>query len=123
MRTLLWKYSVFNVSTIRSSSDQLLVSWLIPLLEGVLFAALAFARGRRYAFSSGRLRLWTATGFALGPLGYAVMLSLLEWPAFENCSECGRSRLVTRDNCEHCSKPFTSPHTDGTEVFEPLTSN
>jgi hypothetical protein len=107
----------------RAPPEQLLASWLIPILEGILFAALAFARSRRYSFSTARLSLWTAIGFALGPLGYALMLSLQEWPAFENCSECGRSRLVTRDNCEHCSKPFTSPHTDGTEVFEPLTSN
>ena len=105
---------------VQLSSEQRLVSWLIPLLEGVLFAALAFARGRRYAFSSGRLSLWTAIGFALGPLGYALMLSLLEWPAFENCPGCGQSRLVTRESCEHCSKPFTAPRADGTEVFEPL---
>jgi ABC-type transport system involved in multi-copper enzyme maturation permease subunit len=123
MRTLLWKHSIFTVSTIRSSPKQLLVSWLIPLLEGVLFAALAFARGRRYAFPAGRLSLWTAIGFALGPLGFALMLSLLEWPALENCPACGRPRLVTRDSCEHCSKPFTSPQADGTEVFEPITSN
>jgi hypothetical protein len=122
MRTLLWKHSIFNVSTIQSSSNQLLVSWLIPLLEGVLFAALAFARSRRYAFSSARLGLWTAIGFALGPLGYALMLSLLEWPALEKCPACGRPRLVTRERCEHCSRPFAAPLPGGTEVFEPITS-
>ena len=123
MRTVLRKHSIFDDSFVRSSSDQLLVSWLIPLLEGVLFAALAFARGRRYAFSAGRLGLWTAIGFALGPGGYVLMLSLLEWPVLENCPECGRPRLVTRDICEHCSKPFTSPHAGGTEVFEPIRSS
>ena len=123
MRTLLSKYSIFRDAFIQPSPGQRLVSWLIPLLEGVLFAALAFSRGRRYAFSRGRLFLWSATGFALGPLGYALMLSLLEWPAFEKCSACSRPRLVTRDNCEHCSKPFSLPHADGTEVFEPVPSN
>jgi len=122
MRTLLWKHSIFNVSTIQSSPNQLLVSWLIPLLEGVLFAALAFVRGRRYAFHAARLSLWTAIGFALGPLGFALMLSLVEWPALENCPACGRSRLVTRESCEHCNKPFLSPGADGTEVFEPIPS-
>jgi hypothetical protein len=121
MRTLWWKHSIFNDYFVRSSRNQLLVSWLIPLLEGILFAALAFARGRRYAFSAGRLSFWTAMGFALGPLGFALMLSLLEWPAFEKCPECGRSRLVTRDSCEHCSKPFTSPLANGTELFEHMT--
>jgi hypothetical protein len=121
MRTLWWKHSIFNDYFVRSSRNQLLVSWLIPLLEGILFAALAFARGRRYAFSAGRLSFWTAMGFALGPLGFALMLSLLEWPAFEQCPECGRSRLVTRDSCEHCSKPFTSPLANGTELFEHMT--
>jgi hypothetical protein len=120
MRVLLRRYSIFDDAFIRVSLGQFLASWLIPLIEGVLFAALAFARCRRYAFSTGRLRLWTAIGFALGPLGFALMLSLLEWPAFENCPVCNRSRLVTRDSCEHCSKPFNSPHADGTEVFEPI---
>jgi hypothetical protein len=118
---ILRKHSIFDVSFIRPSPEQLLVSWLIPLLEGILFAALAFARGRRYAFSAGRLSFWTAMGFALGPLGFALMLSLLEWPAFEKCPECGRSRLVTRDSCEHWSKPFTSPLANGTELFEHMT--
>jgi len=122
MRIPLRKHSNFDVFFIRSSPAQRLVGWLIPMLEGVLFAALAFARGRRYAFSAGRLTLWTAIGFALGPLGFALMLSLLEWPAFEKCPACGRPRVVSRDYCEHCAKPFTLPHTDGTEVFDPITS-
>jgi hypothetical protein len=97
MWVILRKHSIFDVSFIRPSPDKLLVSWLIPLLEGILFAALAFARGRRYAFSAGRLSLWTAIAVAFGPLGFALMLSLLEWPAFEKCPECGRDRLATRE--------------------------
>jgi hypothetical protein len=123
IRTLLWNRSIFYFSRTQHSPGLLLAWWLIPFLEGLLFAALVFARARRYAFSSRRLGLWTAIGFLLGPLGYALMLSLLEWPAFENCPDCGRSRLVTRPNCEHCSKPFPPPDFDGTEVFEPIPLN
>jgi hypothetical protein len=123
MRMLRWEDSLFRASNIRHSTGQLLTWWLIPFLEGALFAALAFTRGRRFAFSSRRLSLWTTICFLLGPLGYSLMLSLLEWPALEKCPACGRSRLVTRDYCEHCSKPFHSPDVDGTEVFEPIVSN
>ena len=115
--------SIWNNSAIELTPYQLLVSWMIPIFQGVLFASLAFARGRRYAFPRGRLGFWTAMGLAFGPLGFALMMSLLEWPAFEKCPGCGRSRLVTHDNCEHCRNPFTRPHVDGTEVFEPVTSN
>jgi hypothetical protein len=123
IRTLIWNHSILGITTIRHSTGQLLAWWIIPFLEGVLFAALAFSRGRRHAFSNRRLALWTAVGFVLGPLGYVLMLSLLEWPAFEICPACGRSRLVTRDSCEHCSEPFLSPDFDGTEVFEPIALN
>jgi hypothetical protein len=98
---ILRKHSIFDVSFIRPSPEQLLVSWLIPLLEGILFAALAFARGRRYAFSAGRLSLWTA-----------IAVSQV------------RSRPPSHTGgCEYCNKPFTLPHADGTEVFEPVTTS
>jgi hypothetical protein len=123
MHTLMWKRSIFNTSCMQFLAGQRLVSLLIPILECVLFTGLAFARGRRYVFSNRRIGLWTAIGFALGPLGFALMLALREWPAFETCSECGLTRLVTHESCEHCSNPFTSPQADGTEVFEPIASS
>jgi len=83
-------------------------------------ALLAFARGRKYAFAAGRLSLWTIVGFALGPLGFLLMLSLIEWPAMEKCTSCGRQRLVTHECCDHCASPFTPPQSDGTEIFEPI---
>jgi len=66
-----------------------------------------------FAFPGGRLGLWTAIGFTRGPFGFVGMLSVLEWPALEEVPACGRSSMVTRDSCEHCSKPFTPPRADG----------
>ena len=106
------KISEWTVSSFRSP-NRLLAAWLMAFYEGVLFAALAFARGRRDAFPAGRLGLWTAIGFTRGPFGFVGMLSVLEWPALEEVPACGRSSMVTRDSCEHCSKPFTPPRADG----------
>jgi predicted amidophosphoribosyltransferase len=56
--------------------------------------------------------------FLLGPLGYLLMLVLIEWPARESCPACSRKRVVTRERCEHCGEPFAAQPKDGTEIFE-----
>jgi F0F1-type ATP synthase assembly protein I len=100
------------------SQSQRTVSWLLPILSSLVSAAAIFARGRKFAFTNGRLTTWTVLGFILGPFGFLLMLSLVEWPVRERCPACGRMRVVTHEHCEHCSKPFAPPHPDGTEVFE-----
>jgi hypothetical protein len=83
-------------------------------------ATLAYLRAGKYAFSGRRKWLWTCFCFALGPLSFLLMLSLLEWPALEKCLECGRKRVVTRERCAYCNSPFLPPPPDGTEIMEPL---
>lgn len=99
----------------------------VRLVLETLFLAFAFSaiaalatwrRANRYAFpSSTRLR-WTISVFALGPLGYLLMRSLLDWPALEKCPSCGKLRVVDRELCEHCNSPFAPPLLDGTEIIE-----
>jgi hypothetical protein len=102
----------------RAPREIRIAGWVIPALGSLLAAILIFTRARKYAFPQARLTLWTLIGFLLGPLGFALMLTLLEWPALESCPTCGRKRVVTRDHCEHCGAPFKSPATDGAEIFE-----
>ncbi len=95
-----------------------IAGWLASIIGSIVSALLGFMIGRRYAFDSRRLWLWTALGFVLGPLGVLLMLSLIDWPAREPCPSCGRERVVTRERCEHCAGAFNRPPVDGTEMFE-----
>ena len=95
-----------------------IVSWILPMLASIACGALAFWRGRAYAFPTARLLLWTLLGFAAGATALALMFAMIEWPAREKCSSCGRQRVVTRERCEHCSEPFAPPPLDGCEIFD-----
>jgi hypothetical protein len=101
-----------------NSRAALALSWIIPGLSSLVSALLAYRRGRKYAFPSSRLMLWSILSFAAGPVGYLSMLGILEWPALETCPSCGHKRIVTSERCEHCKEPFAPPAMDGTEIFE-----
>jgi hypothetical protein len=93
-------------------------SWMVSAILSILSGLAAFLRGRAFAFTAARLLLWTSLAVLLGPLGFVLMLVLLDWPARERCTRCQRLRVVTREHCEHCSAPFAAPDLDGTEIFE-----
>jgi hypothetical protein len=80
------------------------MSWILPLLSGLICGLVTFLRMRSYAFPSRRTLTWTLITFAVGPLALLTMLALLEWPA--------------REKCEHCAQPFAPPPADGTEIFD-----
>lgn len=101
------------------SQVQLAIAWTLSAIASFASAALACRRGRRHGFDAKRLWLWTALGFILGPFGLLLMRSLIESPAREPCSSCGRLRVVTRNRCEYCGGAFPAPAADGTEIFEP----
>jgi hypothetical protein len=94
------------------------MSWILPLLSGLICGLVTFLRMRSYAFPSRRTLTWTLITFAVGPLALLTMLALLEWPAREKCPACGRLRVVTFERCEHCAQPFAPPPADGTEIFD-----
>jgi hypothetical protein len=97
--------------------------WLLPLLAALISASIAVAIAQRFAFEPRRAMAWAVIGTLLGPLGVILMLAVLEWPALEPCPSCGKKRVVTREQCEHCGAPFSPPAADGTEVFEPAMSS
>lgn len=97
---------------------QLFVVWTLSLLASVVSAVLAYRRSRKYAFSTGRLTIWTCLAFVLGPIGFLLMICLLDWPVHEKCPACARMRLINRDLCEFCGAPFSPPSTDGTEILD-----
>ncbi len=94
-------------------------SWTLAILSALISAAAVFLHGRRYAFPTSHLSTWVGIALLLGPLGYLLMLALIEWPARESCPACSRKRVVTREHCEHCGEPFAAQPKDGTEIFEP----
>ncbi|MEO8314782.1 MAG: hypothetical protein ABI645_08310 [Pseudomonadota bacterium] len=94
--------------------------WTVAILSALVSAAAVFLHGKSHAFPPGRLSVWTGIALLLGPLGYLMMLALIEWPARESCPACSRKRVVTREHCEHCGEPFAVPPKDGTEIFEPI---
>jgi hypothetical protein len=93
--------------------------WAIALMlaGGILAAGLTFWIGRRYAFAKRRLVGWCVGNFLLSWPGVLLMLCLLDWPARLVCPACGRRRIVTRQECEHCGKAWGEPARDGTEIM------
>jgi hypothetical protein len=97
---------------------QLSVVWILSFLASIVPAILDYRRSRKYTFSAGRLTIWTGLAFVLGPIGFLLMICLLDWPVHEKCPACGRMRVVNRDLCEFCGAPFSPPPTDGTEILD-----
>jgi len=84
----------------------------------ILCALLTVYEARRYAFS--RLSTWAWAIFVLltGVPGLLAFVGANEFPLRQPCHSCGRKRVVTREDCEHCGAPFPPPAHDGTEVLE-----
>jgi len=90
----------------------------LMLLASVGSCISCFVRARRSAFSSSRCLGWAACGFLFGLSGLLAMATLLDRPAFVTCQSCRKSRVVTRERCEHCGAAHAVPQRDGTEIFE-----
>ena len=90
----------------------------LMLLSAVVCAIASLVLARRYAFSLAHCVGWSLCGFLFGPAGLLLMLALHEWPALVTCHHCRKTRVVTRDTCEHCGAAHALPAPDGTEIFE-----
>jgi len=60
---------------------------------------------------------WVLFNGLLGFPGLTLLLSLFDRIAKIACPSCGKRRLVTREQCEHCNAPFARPAPEGIEVF------
>ncbi len=87
-------------------------------LSGVFCAVLTSYIARRYGFAKRRSMAWSIFSFFAGPVGILAFLALLDWPALEECSSCGKKRVVDREQCSHCNAACPSRVMDGTEIFE-----
>jgi hypothetical protein len=113
------KYSIPGTAPDKATTGGLVSGYLALMLLSAAACALACSLlARRHAFSRARCIGWAMLGFFLGWVGLVLMLVLQEWPARIACPKCGKSRVVTRDNCEHCGAMHTAPSLDGTEIFE-----
>jgi hypothetical protein len=87
---------------------------------GILCAAVALMRLRRYSFSTGAQVGW-AVATLLGGLPFLLtFLCVYEWPARVRCPQCAERRVVTNERCEHCEAAFAPPPKAGVEIFAPL---
>jgi hypothetical protein len=73
---------------------------------------------RRYVLDHRATILWIITALLLGLPGVLALLALRQLPARTICPSCGKRRIVTRENCEHCGAPVGRPANEGIEVFE-----
>lgn len=89
-------------------------SFLAALISAFLAARIC----RRCRFGRGATVAWLIGVFLLGPFGVLLLMSLQEWPARETCDSCGKLRVVTADQCEHCGAGWPATERDGTEIFE-----
>ena len=110
------KSLLLNGSTV--GANEVRQGLLLSFLLSSLSAFLAWMSATRYAFKSSTRIAWTIAIFLLGPLGLLLMRSLFDWPALEKCPACGKRRVVTREECEHCGQTFGAPASDGTEIVE-----
>jgi hypothetical protein len=88
------------------------------LVSGSLCAVGTWLLARRRGFERRPRRLWTAIGFLAGPAGILTLLVLRGQPSRVACPACGKPRVVTRNNCEHCGVAFTRPAPDPADIFE-----
>jgi len=72
---------------------------------------------RRFECTPAAAAIWTVANLLLGLFGILLLLCLREPVARRRCPGCGKPRLVSHENCEHCAQPFESPKPEGIEIF------
>jgi hypothetical protein len=92
----------------------------LMLLASVCSCISCFVLIQRSAFSAAQRLEWAACGLLFGPYGLLLMVVLLDRPASVPCPSCRKSRVVTRERCEHCGAAHAVPRADGTEILEPV---
>jgi hypothetical protein len=95
----------------------------ISIITALLCLPVAWWLGWRYRLGFGAKVWWSAFILFGGIPGLLAFLSVKEWPARESCPQCGKPRVVNREQCEHCGVPFAPPPRNGTEIFEPVAAN
>ena len=89
----------------------------------VICALVSWWLGLRYNFSVKARVGWGVFHLLFGIPGLLAFLAVEEWPAKECCPSCRKLRVVDREKCEHCGADFAPPATNGTEIFEQLTTH
>jgi hypothetical protein len=79
--------------------------------------------GRRYGFTIGARLGWSLFVLAAGFPGLIAFLSVHEWPIRETCPNCGKLRVVNRQECQYCGGASPAPQRSGTEIFAPAATS
>lgn len=94
--------------------------WSSLVAAAFVCVPLGWWRMRRYSFSLGARLRWSLFLLATGVPGLLTLLAVQDWPARETCPQCGKSRTVEHQTCEHCAAPWPPPQPAGIEIFEPV---
>jgi hypothetical protein len=114
------RYSIPGTAPDKATPRALIPAYLALLMLSAMASSLACGLlARQYSFSRGGCISWTLCGLLFGWVGLVLMLVLHDWPARIRCVKCGKRRVVTRIDCEHCGAPHVPQEPDGTEIFEP----
>ena len=93
---------------------------LVSIMLAMICAAIAMMRLRVYSFSTRAQIGWVIATAVLGIPCLLTFLCIYEWPARLRCPQCGKLRVVTNGQCEHCAGEFAPPSKVGVEIFAPL---
>jgi ABC-type transport system involved in multi-copper enzyme maturation permease subunit len=99
------------------------ISKSLAFIPAAICALIGWWLGQRYNFSIKAKVGWGIFILLSGIPGLLAFLAVQEWPAREVCPGCKKFRVVDREKCEHCGADFAPPEPNGTEIFEPLTTD
>ena len=86
-------------------------------LFAILSAVLAWLYAKRAGLTGIGAAAWTVGCLLLGVSGLLLLISLHSLPAREVCPSCGKRRLVTNTNCEHCGADWPANVLQPTDIF------
>ncbi|MEO7715449.1 MAG: hypothetical protein ABIY70_04565 [Capsulimonas sp.] len=90
----------------------------ISFVAGLCAGVLTWLVTRRCGLAWRDCLGWALSFVLIGLPGLFTLLAMRPWPARVVCSACGKRRIVTHTQCEHCGAAFPEAKRDGTEIFE-----
>jgi hypothetical protein len=90
----------------------------VVCLLALLFCFLIVRRNRERNIKGSTLISWIFLALVFGPVAFLAHLYIYPPLVRETCGHCKHMTRVDAENCQYCQSPFSSPASDGTEIFE-----
>ena len=91
---------------------------IVPAVVSLVSATVTVLLLGRCSPKPGMKITWAIIGAAMGIPGVLLLLCMRQRIASQNCPSCGKPRLVSEEECEHCRANFAPPPMLGIEIFE-----